>query len=265
MEWLGLIIVWIIFGCVSTAYTTGRWYWVLISIWLLPILFMSANFQENTQMNGLMVLTCFIMFSICRKSLLDVRLWNTKNKKLNLILFLILFVFVFFTLIYCFAQAQIQGYMLNIQGWGLDSSVSWYLLLLSNLLLLRLSWLYATLFYIVLDRLGYKKESLTLLSCNFFIATENNLNRWFEKGYFVEGMQNGVNYHFRMSRRTYYMLKKQTNLQLEVQKGMLGGRYVTYLEPIESKTLKRFDKNAEHLTLFVFLITTIVSIYYFWF
>lgn len=171
MEWLGFATLITAYGCIFTAVVTGRKGWVLLMGWLIPILALTITYETGMQINGLMVLICFVMFLICRLGMVDVKMWNIRQRKKHNILFGILYIGVFILLFYSIAQAQIQGYMLNLQGWGSKKLPIWRMGL-STLPLLWLNVIYTRMVYTAIDRLRRKRQELKLLSCRCFIANE---------------------------------------------------------------------------------------------
>ena len=99
MAWLGLFTLMIFYWCLFTAVVTGRRSWAWLCILCLPVLIMSAGYQEGMQINGLIVLLCGFMFLVCRSSLKDILLWNQKKRKYHWILlgflWFICFLFLF--------------------------------------------------------------------------------------------------------------------------------------------------------------------------
>lgn len=98
------------------AATTGRIGWCLLTGWLLPILALTISFRKGMQVNGLMVLICFVLFLVCRSGLAELRGWNVKQRKKRPVLFWLLYTVIFLLMFYSVAQAQMQGYILNIQA-----------------------------------------------------------------------------------------------------------------------------------------------------
>lgn len=229
MAWLGFITLITIYWCFFTAVTTGRLGWVAICIWLLPILAMTITYRAGMEINGLMVLICWGMFFICRRSLAEVRMWNIRKRKRHSVLFAVLYFVLFCLFLYSFAQAQIQGYMLNIQGWNSEHGSIWSMLL-TIFPMLVFNWIFTQMVINTFDRLYCRKKDLTLLACRFYIANESGVEKGLVKGYFLEGVENGITYYFRMTRRTYYMLSREPFLRLQVKVGLLGGYYVTQLD-----------------------------------
>ena len=69
MAWLGFVTLLTIYWCFFVAATTGRIGWCLLTGWLLPILALTISFRKGMQVNGLMVLICFVLFLVCRSGL----------------------------------------------------------------------------------------------------------------------------------------------------------------------------------------------------
>ena len=61
MAWLGFVTLLTIYWCFFVAATTGRIGWCLLTGWLLPILALTISFRKGMQVNGLMVLICFVL------------------------------------------------------------------------------------------------------------------------------------------------------------------------------------------------------------
>ena len=265
MAWLGFITLIILYWCVFLSVVSGRWRWLIICIWLLPIFAMTINYDSSVaEINGLMVLLCIVMFLVCRRGLLDVKMWNTKRRKRHSILFAIMFVIIYAMFVYTFAQAQIQGYILNVQGWQSERGSVWTMLL-TLLPMLGVNWIFTRMVFTTIDRLYCRKKELTLLTCRWYIASESGLEKGIGKGYFLEGVQNGVSYHFRMTRRTYHMLQKEEVLKLQAKVGLLGGYYVTDLGSAEfSKRIHMLDKGDARLGGIGCILAVALGIWLFW-
>lgn len=157
MAWLGFVTLITIYWCMFISATSGRWGWFAICIWLAPILAMTITYENGMEINGLMVLICILMFLVCRRGLLDVRMWNTKLRKGHSMIFAMLYVLLFVMFLYSFAEAQIQGYMLNIQGWKSDHGSVWTMLLTLTPMLV-LNGVFTQMVYTTIDRLYCKKK-----------------------------------------------------------------------------------------------------------
>ncbi len=265
MAWLGFV-TWItIYWCIYLAAVTGRVGWGLLSGWLVPILALTVSFREGMEVNGLMVLICVILFFACRRGLTEVRMWNIKQRKKHNVLFGVLYVITFLLMLYSVSQAQIQGYLLNIQGWG-SENMPLLRQLLTTVPLLLLNYSYTAQLYTAIDRLRLKQKELILLSCRCFMANERGAEKIARQGYYLEGVNNGVTYHFELTKRTFHMLKKEKNLRLQIKTGWFGGIYVTELENEEFlRRVRRLDRQNVKIGLFCFLLILAAGIWLFWF
>ena len=272
MAWVGLFALIIFYWCFFTAAVTGRRSWMWLGLLCVPVFIMAVGHRADMQINGLIITLCIFMFVICRSSLKDILLWNQKRRKYHWIFLGFLWLLCFLFLFYSIVELQMAGYLWDFQGWNLQKRNS-FRITITTLPIVWISYYYGEMFYNSVDRLWKRKSELVLISCNFFIANNRGGDTGIDKGYFLDGVNNGVNYHFRMTKGTYYMLQKEKALRLKVQKGLLGGFYV--LEnpcPNNAKrTLRRDRKNAKIgilLFLFVFLFGIVLfffpQILYFW-
>lgn len=264
MAWLGFV-TWIaIYWCIFLAIATGSISWALLSGWLLPILLMALSFHEGMAVNGLMVLICVVMFLFCRKGVAGLQAWNTRQRKKHTVLYGALYILCFLLMFYCVAQAQIQGYMLNLQGWGSENMRA-ARLLLTIVPMLMLNHCYTALLYNALDRVWCRKKELVLLETHCFTASESGFDKLFQ-GYYLKGINNGMTYHFQLTRRTYHMLQREKRLRLPVGAGMLGGLYITTIENEEFfRRVRRRDRRTAKIALVLFMGMSILGGYIFWF
>ena len=195
---------------------------------------------------------------------MELRAWNIRQRKKRKVLYALLYVLCFLLLFYCVAQAQIQGYMLNLQGWGSENMRA-ARLLLTIVPMLVLNHCYTVLLYNAIDRLWCRKKELILLETRCFTASERGFEKLFQ-GHYLKGINNGVTYHFRLTRRTYYMLKKEKRLRLQIGTGLLGGLYMTTIENEEFfKRVLRRDRRTAKIAVTMFIVSSILGVYIFWF
>ena len=264
MAWLGFVTLLTIYWCFFVAATTGRIGWCLLTGWLLPILALTISFRKGMQVNGLMGLICFVLFLVCRSGLAELRGWNVKQRQTRPVLFWLLYTVVFLLMFYSVAQAQMQGYILNIQGW--DSETMQVLrMVLVTIPLLVLNYFYTEMVYTAIDRLRLKKWELVLLNCRCFLAHESGAEKVAKQGYFLEGISNGVTYHFELTKRTYFMLRREKNLRLQIGTGILGGLYLTDLEnPDFFKRVRRMDRKYAKRGIFLNILVMAFGVWLFW-
>ena len=201
---------------------------------------------------------------VCRSGLAELRGWNVKQRKKRPVLFWLLYTVIFLLMFYSVAQAQMQGYILNIQGW--DSETMQVLrMVLVTIPLLVLNYFYTEMVYTAIDRLRLKKWELVLLNCRCFLAHESGAEKVAKQGYFLEGISNGVTYHFELTKRTYFMLRREKNLRLQIGTGILGGLYLTDLEnPDFFKRVRRMDRKYAKRGIFLNILVMAFGVWLFW-
>ena len=265
MAWLGLFTLIIFYWCFFTAAVTGRRSWIWLSILCLPVLIMVIGYKEGMQINGLIITLCAFMFIVCRSSLKDILLWNQKRRRYHWILLVFLWLICFLFLFYSIVELQISGYLWDFQGWNVEKRNS-FRITITTLPIVWISYYYGEMFYNSVDRKKKKKSELILIACNFFIANNRGGDTGIDKGYFLDGVNNGINYHFRMTKGTYIMLQRERALRLKVQRGLLGGYYVLENPCPDNmkKTLKRDRKNAKiGIVLFLFILIFGIILFFF--
>ena len=265
MAWLGFVTLITIYWCIFLAVATGRSGWGLITGWLIPILAMAISFEEGMMVNGLMFLICLLMFLACRKGLTEVRGWNIRQRKKHPFLFWFLYITSFLLMFYSVAQAQIQGYILNVQGWGSETMPA-VRLFITLVPLMVLNYVYTSMIYTSIDRMKLKERELILLECRCFIAHETGAEKIARQAHFLEGINNGITYHFKLTKRTFKMLKKEKTLKLRIHTGLFGGMYIMELDnPDFFKRVRRSDRKVAKLGAGLFLLTAIAGAGIFWF
>lgn len=265
MAWLGFVTLITIYWCFFLVVTTGRWGWGILTGWLLPILAMAISFEEGMQVNGLMVLICLSLFLLCRRGLTEIRGWNIKQRKKHPVVFWTLYAVIFLLMLYSVAQAQMQGYVLNIQGWG-SETMPYVRLLLTIVPMLVLNYFYTAQVYTGIDRSKLKERELVLLSCRCFIAHESGAEKIARQGYYLEGINNGVTYHFQLTKRTFQMLRKEKNLRLQIRTGLFGGLYITELENSDFfKRVRRLDRKYAKGGIVFCVLVMALGVWLFWF
>lgn len=265
MAWLGFVTLITIYWCIFLSVTTGRIGWALITGWLIPILSMAVGFEEGMMVNGLMFLICLLMFFACRKGLAEIRGWNIKQRKKHPFIFWTLYVISFLLMFYSVAQAQIQGYILNVQGWGSENMPA-VRLAVTIIPLLILNYFYTGMVCTGIDRSRLKQRELILLECRCFIAHETGAEKIARQAHFLEGINNGITYHFQLTKRTFQMLKKEKTLKLQIHTGLFGGMYIIGLDdPDFFRRVRRLDRKYAKIGAALFLLVAAGGVAVFWF
>lgn len=265
MAWLGFATFITIYGCFFTTQVTGRLEWTLLSVWCAPVLFMCLSYKTGMEINGLLVLICVLLFLICRRSLTGVRMWNLKMRHKHRILFGFTYVLCMTFLFYALWQIHTQGYTWIFHG-DIFKDFGYIGIMPYVILIILVAYPLSHMLYNSVDRTVGKEKELILLECKFFIAKEQGAEWGFWKGYFLDGIHNGISYHFRMTQRMYYMLRKERTLVLSVRTGLLGGLYVVKNPcPDNVKKTRRRDRRNLKVGIIGGIMTMAVGIWLFWF
>ena len=180
-------------------------------------------------------------------------------------LFWFLYITSFLLMFYSVAQAQIQGYILNVQGWGSETMPA-VRLFITLVPLMVLNYVYTGMIYTSIDRMKLKERELILLECRCFIAHETGAEKIARQAHFLEGINNGITYHFKLTKRTFQMLKKEKRLKLQIHTGLFGGMYIMELDnPDFFKRVRRMDRKAAKIGAGLCLLVAALGVWLFWF
>jgi len=240
MAWIGSLVLFIMYRCFFTGFIERRWEWFFLTLWMVPLFGMCLNHYKGMEINGLMILLCLGMFFLNKRGVENAKMWNIKRRKVKESVFTLLFLMMMFAVFYTTGESQVLGYLPDFQ-WLRKEKIDLVRYILTALPLFAVAILLTFSAYNGVDRLWVKKDGLILLECHFFISSEQGAEISLNKCYFVDGINNGEKYHFRMNKRTYQMLSREKNLCLEVCRGILGGLYVEKnpCPENEKKTRKR--------------------------
>lgn len=264
MEWIGLFTILGIYICLCGLALTGRIRWLVPIIWCIPVLGLCFSYKQDMEINGLMVVICFMMYLMTVRGLWNVRMWNSRLRKNLFVLYGILYLFSFLLLYYCMAQAQLLGYFKDFQGLtGQTDSITFFAASMPYLLLSVPITRHMVDF---IDRIYCRKNELIIIQCQFSVYGVPGGEGKLGKKYFVNGVSNGVQYHFKLNLRNYYMLKNEHALRLTVLKGLLGGMYVVdHPCPGYERKIRKRDRKSLKLWTVLFLLFMGAGIWIFWF
>lgn len=261
MAVIGILSILILFLCLSAVSITGRSRWLLVGIWCIPLIGMVCFSQENTEINGLVVLIAFIMMFITSSSMMGVKMWNIRRR--NSVIVFHIFLFVLTCILAFYVIIQLWGYICNLEMTAVDL-MDYYVIYPISIPVILISIPISTMMLTHIDRLFCKKDKLILIHCKTFIGNEIGGNWIFWKGYFVYGINNGVKYEFKVTTRTYLMIKNEKSLILNIKKGWLGGLYVTENPcPQNIEKVKRRDQRNFKLIVKLIVLGMIGIVAYF--
>lgn len=245
MGYLGSAILLLAVFSVYFALTENHYISAFAASWLIPILGMFISYHEGIAINGLIAVIGILMFSISSWGVSGVIFWNSKNRRIKKRVMAPVYIITAMLCTYCYYQAFYNGYLPLVKS-GVPEWVFSYGLPLALSVPLSL------LLYNFIDRRFSKKMGLTLIQCSIF--SNNGLGPL--EAHFVRGVSNGRIYYFKITKRTFIIINKETALKLQLIQGRLGGLYVTEL-PVPEKERKalRRDKRVFWLGVGLFAAT----------
>lgn len=222
MAVMGSISMVIIFLCLLTMIITGRKQWLIIWLWCIPIVGMTYFSPDNMQINGLIVLLSTVMAIITAYSLWGVKAWYVQTRKKKYVLCAVLFAINYTVIEYYFYQCIGLGY---IDFLNINTEIP-FMAIATVVISIYVALIMYRVTITAIDKYFSKKETFALIQCHP-VARDRNRGTGFNRKYSIKGVQNGKEYIFNMTRKTYFMLKCEKSLVMEVRHGVLGGIYVT--------------------------------------
>ncbi len=261
MEWLGIGLWLIAYLCVFTTVVTRRKGWMLLVGWLIPLIVITIGHDAGTQINGLVILICVVMFLICRCGMADVKLWDIHKRKQHPILFWTIYMILLILLCYVCMGMTVYVPTDIMQNKDIQIPVC----MGGVVVLCWLNYIYTRMVYTACDRIYCKKQELRLIHCNCFRTNAIGMEHSLRKNYYLEGIQNGVTYCFQLTRRSYEILKREERLCLQVQTGIFGGLYVEDLgKPEWLERAKAVERRDAKIGTVFFCLVMAVGIWVYW-
>lgn len=226
MEWIGIAAAVVLLVCLSALIVTSRLDWILAAIWCIPLICIGFLGNGDAELNSFVVLICFFMIYICCVPLFGIKMWNIKSRRKYTTLWVLLFVGNLMVIAYCVVQIKAFHFVYAFlgeyhQGSGIISFFEVVLRVLLVVFIFLLLSVYMTFSVIgFIDRIFSTKESLTIIKCRTMVT--NGLI----KGYYLEGINNGVTYYFKMTTRMGLLANGEKFMVLSLAKGCFGGMYV---------------------------------------
>lgn len=253
MNVIGIATVFCFLFCLWSLLQTGRTEWIGGLIWCVPLLLIVEGRPTGENLNGLVIVICFFMILFCVFPIFKVKLWNVSKRKT---ISLPLFFFMMLQTGYCIFQtpqlAFLYGFLSEYQP-GSGAKVLFFVVIKVWILLAVIAGIALASTKIMIgaaDRFFSKRESLTLLRCRVFYLGV------FRRFYFLEGIRNGITYHFQITPLTYFALRRKKIMTLELNMGCLGGMYGVKVPPLEQEErgLKRKRKRLWTEAIFFMII-----------
>jgi len=257
MAVIGIISTVTIFLCLLAVIITGRKQWLIIWLWCIPTVGMAYFAPQDLQVNGLVVVISVVMVIITAYSLWGIRAWYVQGRKKKYVLWVILFAINYAVIEYYFYQCICLGYI-NFLNINVDMP---FMEMAAIVIGLCVTVLMCKVVITAIDKYFSKKETFVLIQCHPAVKNKDR-NLGYSRKYSIKGVQNGHEYIFNMTRKTYFLLKPQKSLVMEARRGIMGGVYVTSnLYKDEDRRKKRINKILTRQCLFAVLTVSILILF----
>ncbi len=241
MELIGAAAVIFLYWCVVHLGATGRWAYLALAFWTFPCIGAAFFVPKGTEINGLVVLICFIALITESMALSKVKMWNVNARRTSRVAIGIFYVISLIFVYYCAYESQRLGYIPNFQGAGQEAPIR---KAIGTIIIMLMNIPATALMLYVIDRFFSNKSNFVIIRCDTFIAgTFGKFDEKILKNRYICGINNGKEYYFCLTNKAYILLKNMKTCRLRLKKGVLGGLYVTeYPADIDNNLAKNADK-----------------------
>ncbi len=192
---------------------SGRKIYFFILLWSAPMALMS--YMSGQSPNGILFIISLVTTAAVIYSCRGAGLWYTAPHRRKKFLSAAVFIISFVIYIYYYYQCLISGYM----GFGpLSRNMAWIPSALLSIFSAALSIeIYITCF----DRYFSKPENFIIIKCS--PVRKNGIIK--QRG--IKGVRNGTEYCFGADRKTFFLIRNEKHISVNVKKGVFGGIYVS--------------------------------------
>ncbi len=255
MALIGILFVLVSFYAVYRYVFTGRRAYLLILLYSLPMIGMIYTKQGRSNINGITALMSIFVICADIYSLYGTALWyraeKNKYKFSDFAVIFIFFVLSFYYTYQCFAD----GY-LNFLGTDIFTVYSLFGAAICSVFYTAAA---RYVFYTAADKYFSQNEKFIIIKCS--PVRKNGIIK--VRG--INGVQNGINYFFNADRKTFFLLRNEKRLILDVKKGVHGGMYVSGKGLFEKtvgrrkkRIVRRLNQKAVIAVLFVLLVILLI-------
>ncbi len=221
MTYIGYLSAIIIFVCVWAMFATGRKSWLAPVVWAALMFAMSIGAKRGLAVNGLCLCIAFFETFLSIRALYGVIIWNQSFREKGVILPTVIYLITAVLVGYCLVQSQKTGYIPNVMNIGGENRALRNII--NVVIVLAISFPAAYIGILRFEKFFSNETELTLLDCKFY--TSALLGGTAFKGYYMYGINNGVKYYFRITKRTYFMLRLEDRLVLKMRKDLRGNLF----------------------------------------
>lgn len=221
MTYVGYLAGIIIFASVWAVFATGRKSWLVTAFWAGIIFVMSLGVKRGLGVNGLCLCIAMLETLMTIRATYGIRIWNQSLKDKGLVLPIVIYIITVFFVGYCVIQMQKIGYIPDFMNFNGEMGIVRKIFNLIVILFISAPPAYIGLMRF--ERFFSNPMSLTLLNCRFY--TSSMMGGTVFKGYYMYGINNGVKYYFRITKRAYFMLRFEDRVVLDMRKDLRGNMF----------------------------------------
>ena len=223
MTYIGYIAAIIIFASLWAVFATGRRCWLVTVFWAGIMLVMSLGAKRGVPMNGLCLSIAVFETIMSIRALYGVIMWDHSFKDKGVVIPIVIYLITLVLVSYCVRELQKLGYVPDIMNVKEGATTAGNIL--AAIVLMIISILPAYVGLLRFERFFSNPSELTLLDCRFYTSALSNGKAF--KTYSMNGINNGVKHYLRVTKRTYFMLRFENRLQMNVYKDLRGNIFVT--------------------------------------
>ena len=218
MTYIGYLAATIIFSSVWAVFATSRRSWLVAAFWAAVMLVTALGAKRGLEVNGLCLCIAVFETALSIRATYGIIIWNQNFKDKGVILPIVIYLITVLLVGYCIIQIQKIGYVPNIMG--INKEISFVRKLINIICVMVISVPPAYVGLLRFERFFSNKMEITLLNCRFY--TSSPVSGGIFKGYYMYGVNNGVKYYFRITKRLYFMLRFEDKVKLDMYKDLRG-------------------------------------------
>lgn len=203
----------VIYGLMRAVYT-GRWKYLLLWLWAVPLLGMVYFSSSDITINGLVVIIGMAMILLTIYSLSGYAMWNVSARNKKNTLKFVCFVLTLIISMYFYYQCCYNGYL----DFCLNKKVHFLTVIIISV---AAALLMNSIMMTAVDKYFSQKGTFIIIKCSPLKKNKNTFNPCV-----IKGVKNGVEYRFFAEKLYYNLLKNEKNLKFNIKKGAFGGVYV---------------------------------------
>jgi len=260
MTFVGFMAGIIIFVSLWASLATGRKSWLVAVFWAGIMLVIVLGVKRGFVLNGLCLIIASYEAIMSMRAINKVIIWNQSFKEKGVVLPIIAYLLSLLFVGYCIVQIQLLGYVPDIMG--VKGSVGIIRKIIDAIIIAIIAFPVAYVSLLRFERFFSLDDELILLNCRFY--TSNLGVGKISKGYYMYGINNGVKHYFKVTKRTYFMLRLEDRIVLKVKRDIRGNMFVVEnpcpknLENVARRDLRLFKNIAVTAVIYMILLIIIL-------